>query len=73
MLVHDFISGILPDFTDWCVIRSFFDAIERILDPKYVPVDQDILRARLRTTGIVENTFCIEGVDFRQVLIFNFL
>lgn len=46
---------------------SFFEHIDRVIHPKFAPVDQDILRARLRTTGIVENTFLIENVDFRYL------
>jgi guanine nucleotide-binding protein G(i) subunit alpha len=31
---------------------SYFDAIARISNPDYMPTDQDILRARVKTTGI---------------------
>jgi len=31
----------------------------------FVPSPDDILRARLRTTGIVEKTFAINGLDFK--------
>ena len=43
----------------------FFESVDRIMNSSYTPIDQDILRARLRTTGIVENTFLIDNVDFR--------
>jgi hypothetical protein len=33
----------------------------------YMPDDQDILRARLRTTGISERIFLIEGVGFQFI------
>lgn len=39
-----------PDPTLTC--SSYFDAIMRISQPNYMPTDQDILRARVKTTGI---------------------
>lgn len=41
-----------------------FDNINRIGDSDYVPEDQDILRARLRTSGIVKKTIDIKGFAF---------
>lgn len=35
----------------------FFDSVRRTLAPGYVPTDEDIVRARVRTTGIVETKF----------------
>jgi guanine nucleotide-binding protein subunit alpha len=34
------------------IVPSYFDAIKRIAEPTYMPTDQDILRARVKTTGI---------------------
>ena len=34
------------------LLASFFDAILRISQQEYVPTDADILRARVKTTGI---------------------
>jgi guanine nucleotide-binding protein subunit alpha len=31
---------------------SFFDSMQRLAAPDYMPTDQDILRARVKTTGI---------------------
>ncbi|KAK4703666.1 hypothetical protein P7C70_g2550, partial [Phenoliferia sp. Uapishka_3] len=39
----------------------FFDAISRIGEPKYIPTDQDILRTRVRSTGITEERFRVKG------------
>ena len=33
---------------------------ERLTKPGFIPTDQDILRARLKTTGIVETTFTMD-------------
>lgn len=41
-----------------------FTQIKRISHPDYIPTVPDILRARLRTSGIVERTFNINHVDF---------
>ena len=32
----------------------YFGAIDRMADPRYMPTDQDILRSRVKTTGITE-------------------
>jgi len=45
----------------------YFDAIDRIVDTKYKPTTDDILRARIKTTGIIETAFKIDGHDFRLV------
>eukprot|EP00941_MAST-03F_sp_MAST-3F-sp1_P000078 g78.t1 len=37
----------------------YFDQIDRIAAPGYIPNNQDILRARIRTSGIVEDHFLI--------------
>jgi len=41
-----------------------FENIDRIAKQDYSPTPQDILRARLRTCGIVEKSFDIHGVAF---------
>ncbi|KAG8802553.1 hypothetical protein FRC17_006385, partial [Serendipita sp. 399] len=38
----------------------FLDDIERVTAPNYVPTDDDVLRARLRTMGVSEHRFVIE-------------
>jgi GTPase SAR1 family protein len=45
----------------------YFDAIDRISDPQYKPSTDDILRARVKTTGIVETAFKLQGHEFRLV------
>lgn len=37
--------------------NSYFDAAERIGAQDYVPTDQDILRSRVKTTGLTEERF----------------
>jgi len=47
--------------------KYYFDNVERIAKPDYVPDDQDILRSRAKTTGIIEIEFDIEKFHFRVV------
>merc|ERR1712165_519166 len=44
----------------------FFDRIDEIAREDYIPSKQDVLRSRVRTTGIVENEFEIEGNLFKM-------
>ncbi|WVQ99403.1 hypothetical protein IAU59_006536 [Kwoniella sp. CBS 9459] len=43
----------------------YFDAIARIAQPNYMPTDQDILRARVKTTGITETHFKIGELTYK--------
>ena len=42
------------------------DDINRIEDVEYLPTEQDILRSRVPTTGIIEYPFDLDGIVFRQ-------
>jgi len=50
----------LPDSASY-----FFLHVERVAHKEFVPTNDDILRARVRTTGIVENHFEMERIQFR--------
>jgi len=39
--------------------RYFWERTEELLKPDYLPTEQDVLRARVRTTGIVQQNFQI--------------
>jgi len=45
----------------------YFDNIDRIAAPNYSPNEQDVLRSRAKTTGIIEIEFEIEKTKFRMV------
>ncbi|KAK3540193.1 hypothetical protein QTP70_028390 [Hemibagrus guttatus] len=47
--------------------KYYLSDLERIADPAYVPTEQDILRVRVPTTGIIEYPFDLENVIFRMV------
>ena len=36
---------------------SFFEEVKRIVAPDFIPTEQDVLRARTKTTGIYETRF----------------
>jgi len=44
----------------------FFDRLDLIAVSDYLPEKDHVLRSRVRTTGIVENDFCIEGNSFKM-------
>jgi len=46
--------------------KYFFDRIDHIMAKGYLPTDQDVLRSRVRTTGILENEFVIDGNQFKM-------
>jgi len=45
----------------------FLEGIDRITDDKYTPNDQDLLRARVRTSGATEINFTVDDTPFRMV------
>jgi len=45
----------------------FFDNIDRFMNPSYIPTQADVLRARVRSTGIEEAEFKFEDIAFRMV------
>lgn len=44
----------------------YFDSIDRISQPSYKPTQQDVLRARVRTTGIIETQFRYKDLIYRM-------
>ena len=43
----------------------FFNQVRAVGAPNYLPSEQDVLRSRVRTTGIVESEFSIELNKFK--------
>uniref|UniRef100_A0A9J7YQY6 Guanine nucleotide-binding protein subunit alpha n=1 Tax=Cyprinus carpio carpio TaxID=630221 RepID=A0A9J7YQY6_CYPCA len=48
-------------------VHSYLNSLDRIADPSYVPTQQDVLRVRVPTTGIIEYPFDLQSVIFRMV------
>jgi GTPase SAR1 family protein len=46
--------------------KYFMDRLDEIMKDGYIPSEQDVLRSRVRTTGIVENDFVIDGNQFKM-------
>ncbi|XP_051977607.1 guanine nucleotide-binding protein G(o) subunit alpha-like isoform X2 [Xyrauchen texanus] len=44
----------------------FFENIGRIIAPDYMPTETDVLRVRLRTTGVIETQFKVKHLVFRM-------
>lgn len=44
---------------------SYLEALDRIAAPDYLPTQQDILRVRVPTTGIIEYPFDLQEIRFR--------
>ena len=44
---------------------SYLDSLDRIGDRRYVPTVHDILRTRVKSTGIVEYEFDFKALHFR--------
>ena len=44
--------------------QYYFDDIERLCGAAYIPTEQDVLRSRVRTTGIVQSDFTIKSIQF---------
>ncbi|RKO97265.1 hypothetical protein CXG81DRAFT_26405 [Caulochytrium protostelioides] len=43
----------------------YFESIDRIADANYNPTDQDILRSRVKSTGIAESIFSVGDLTYR--------
>jgi len=52
----------LPDSSSY-----FFNKIDEIAEEGWIPSEDDVLHSRVRTTGIIENTFNVEGSSFTIV------
>ncbi|CAG8953296.1 hypothetical protein HYFRA_00003503 [Hymenoscyphus fraxineus] len=44
----------------------FFEDLDRLFSKDFVPTNQDVLRARLRTTGITETVFDLGSLQYRM-------
>ena len=47
-------------------VKYYFNEIDRIMMDDYVATQQDMLLARVRTSGIVTEKYVIDGVDFEM-------
>uniref|UniRef100_A0A8C7YUV8 Guanine nucleotide-binding protein G(Q) subunit alpha n=1 Tax=Oryzias sinensis TaxID=183150 RepID=A0A8C7YUV8_9TELE len=47
--------------------KYYLNALDRIAESSYLPTQQDVLRVRVPTTGIIEYPFDLQSVIFRMV------
>lgn len=52
-------------------VFSYLNDLERISQQGYMPTQQDVLRTRVKTTGIVETHFTFKELYFKSVNLFN--
>ncbi len=52
----------------WLISNSYLSEMDRICKPEYLPTEQDVLRSRVKTTGIIEEQFSCKELYFRCVL-----
>jgi guanine nucleotide-binding protein G(i) subunit alpha len=46
--------------------KYYLDSLDRICEPNFIPDEQDVLRCRVQTTGIVEENFSHKDLSFRM-------
>lgn len=46
-------------------LGSYLNDLERIAQSDYIPTQQDVLRTRVKTTGIVETHFTFKDLHFK--------
>jgi GTPase SAR1 family protein len=46
--------------------KYYFDKVIELGQPEYIPSEEDLLRSRSRTTGVIENNFTIDGNHFQM-------
>ena len=47
--------------------QYYFDNLDRICEDNYIPTEEDIVRARMKTTGLIEQKFTSHGVEFIMI------
>ena len=45
----------------------FLNSLTRIFGPNYIPSEQDVLKTRVTTSGVIETNFSCKGCDFRMI------
>lgn len=55
----------LPFFLSSFLVSSYLSDLDRIAEPSYLPTQQDVLRVRIPTTGIIEYPFDLQSIIFR--------
>jgi len=67
MYLFDYSSGWLYLQMSLIFCCSYFENIERICHSSFVPTSVDVLRARVRTSGIIETCFKMDNILIRYL------
>lgn len=59
------VGSVVTKIDEQFALYSYFREIDRMADPNYLPIDQDILRSRVKTTGITETMFRVGELTYR--------
>ncbi|KAH7721960.1 guanine nucleotide-binding protein G(q) subunit alpha-like isoform X3 [Aphelenchoides avenae] len=62
-----YVSYIADLWDDPGIQEAYLNDVRRLAAPDYLPTEQDILRVRVPTTGIIEYPFDLEQIVFRMV------
>lgn len=54
-----------PFLCAFLVLLSYLNDLDRISQATYIPTQQDVLRTRVKTTGIVETHFTFKDLHFK--------
>lgn len=68
--MHSFVSAFYSRCLNkhaCCFYLSYLNDLERISQQGYMPTQQDVLRTRVKTTGIVETHFTFKELYFKSV------
>ena len=55
-------------YIKFLICLSFFDALDRVNEPNYIPSEQDILHTRTATMGVIEVSFNMKGKHWRLTI-----
>lgn len=58
-------SFVPPFLCAFLVLLSYLNDLDRISQATYIPTQQDVLRTRVKTTGIVETHFTFKDLHFK--------
>eukprot|EP00967_Tisochrysis_lutea_P121109 scaffold199278_cov33-Tisochrysis_lutea.AAC.2 len=64
---HDAVQAVFDRRNEFQLNDSadyYFEAVQRIANPRYLPTTDDVLHSRVRTTGIVQSDFRIHSTTF---------
>ena len=45
----------------------YLNELKRVSDPHYIPTEQDVLKTRVRTMGVIQTQFFYKNVHFKMI------